>query len=522
MTREHRWFSLSILFSLLLHIAALRLAQLNQAPPVSRLIEVTLADNKPRPTAAPPASKPVRAPVKNRVEKFIVPRTVVPQPQISSHEFVLQPTPIPTPPQRVLVAPTFAPLKLPTPLAPTPLPLPLPKGRPAPDPTTAPTIAPVAPTPIAPNTNNLPAATPQPTAPRIADSSIANPAPENTPKRDETPRDNAKGDEKNGAAEGNAGGSSGSQSGGGSSGGQDAGGLNGNKGAGETDKGEEKAGKPGAANAANNGQGNSSGKGVGDDSGDGQGQGDGSAKGDGTGDKSGLGNGEGNGTDDKEGDGLGNGEGNGRGDGKGDGSGKGGNGNGGNGGSGGGGNGGGGSLPFGLGKGGGSGPRHIVYVLDVSWSMEPRIDRAENELRAALKTLQPNESFGIVALYKKTRVLEKQLLPATPANIAQANRFLNKLILGDGTNVEGAMMRALSMRGVNVVVLITDGVPNYGEADFDNLARRVRALNTQKARIFTVGLVGKNPDGSDDSFLATRLLENIALQNNGEFNRCHW
>ncbi|MGI8765952.1 MAG: hypothetical protein ACR2KM_05505, partial [Gemmatimonadaceae bacterium] len=111
----------------------------------------------------------------------------------------------------------------------------------------------------------------------------------------------------------------------------------------------------------------------------------------------------------------------------------------------------------------------------------------------------------------------KQLLPATPANVAQANRFLDKLKLGDGTNVEGALVRALSMRGVNVVVLITDGVPNYGEQDFDKLAVRVRALNTQKARIFTVGLVGKNPDGSDDSFLATRLLENIAAQNGGEF-----
>ena len=522
MTRDRRWLSLSILFSLLLHIAALRLAQLNQATPTSRLIEVTLADNKPRPTAAPPASKLVRAPVKKTIKNPIAPRAIVPQPQISPREFRLQPTPIPTPPPRVLAAPTFAPLKLPAPIVPTPPPIA------APDPTTAPTVAPLAPMPIVPNTNNLPIATPQPTAPRIAAASnensanpnVSNPnSSENLSNQndDDTSRDNAKGEEKNSSADQNAGGSSGSQSGSGSSGGQDAGGANGTNGAGETEKGEEKAGKPGEENAANNGEGNSSGKGVGENSGDGQGSGDGNAKGDGSGDKSGLGNGDGNGIGNKTGDGQGNGEGNGRGHGKGDGSGKGGNGNGGNG-NGGNGGGNGGGLPFGLGTGGGgSGPRHIVYVLDVSWSMEPRIDRAENELRAALKTLQPNESFGIIALYKKTRVFGKQLLPATTANIAQGNRFLDKLKLGDGTNVEGAMTRALAMRGVNVVILITDGVPNYGEADFDKLATRIRALNTQKARIFTVGLVGKNPDGSDDSFEAKRLLEKIALQNDGDF-----
>ncbi len=58
MTRDRRWFSLSIIFSLLLHIAALRLAQFNSTPPASRLIEVSLVDSKPRPAVASRSPKP--------------------------------------------------------------------------------------------------------------------------------------------------------------------------------------------------------------------------------------------------------------------------------------------------------------------------------------------------------------------------------------------------------------------------------------------------------------------------------
>jgi Ca-activated chloride channel family protein len=149
--------------------------------------------------------------------------------------------------------------------------------------------------------------------------------------------------------------------------------------------------------------------------------------------------------------------------------------------------------------------------------MEPRIATAERELRAALAGLQPQESFNIVAFYGRTRVHKRALVPATPQNVAQANRFLDGLRLDNGTNLERALVAALGMRDINVVVVITDGVPTYGETNFEKLARRVRVLNKTNARIYTVGLVGKNPDGTDDTFEATRLLKQIASENSGEF-----
>ncbi|HEY0076074.1 MAG TPA: VWA domain-containing protein, partial [Abditibacteriaceae bacterium] len=181
----------------------------------------------------------------------------------------------------------------------------------------------------------------------------------------------------------------------------------------------------------------------------------------------------------------------------------------------------GGGLPFGLGDGGGGGqgPRRIVYVIDVSLSMQPRLARAKQELRDALKTLQSNELFNIVSFYGKAWPLSKKLLPATPQNLAQGQKFITALRLNKGTNLENAMQNALASADVNVVVVITDGVPTYGETDFSRLAARIRNLNRGRARIFTIGLVGKDPDGTDQSFEASQLLEQVARENNGDYRQ---
>lgn len=301
-----------------------------------------------------------------------------------------------------------------------------------------------------------------------------------------------------------------------------------------TGSGQGKGSGQGSGEGAGSGEGKGTGAGVGEGAKTGVGQGD--VKGDLKGDAGQGGSGNADKGDSEKGDsekgdsGSGKGQGDGAGDGAGQGKGSGSGGGGSNGGGGGGGgkdggsggkggSNGGGGLPFGVGGGGrgGQGPRHIIYVLDISFSMEPRIARAKQELRDALATLQPEESFNIVAFFGKVKWFSKDLTPVTPSGIAQANAFLDGLQLDGGTNLEKALQRALKTPKVNVVVVITDGVPTYGERNFDKLALRVRALNVSHARIFTVGLVGKSPDGTDSSFEASRLLEKIAQENEGAF-----
>jgi len=150
--------------------------------------------------------------------------------------------------------------------------------------------------------------------------------------------------------------------------------------------------------------------------------------------------------------------------------------------------------------------------------MKPRIDRAAGELSHAMQSLQPGESFSIVAFSHAARRFAKQLVPADPNTVAQANQWLDRMPLDYGTDVEKAMRQALSMGDVNVVVLITDGVPTMGEKNFGKLIARIRELNGGRARIDTIGLKGDNPNSkSGDEFEATSLLQQIARDSGGQF-----
>jgi len=173
--------------------------------------------------------------------------------------------------------------------------------------------------------------------------------------------------------------------------------------------------------------------------------------------------------------------------------------------------------PFGVGNGmtGDGAPRHVVYVLDISGSMTSRIDRTEAELRRALNGLRADETFNIVVFSDEARSFDAGMVPATPDRVRRASAYLNTLLVDGGTNLEAAMIRALSRPGVNEVVLLTDGVPTEGETDFKALAREIRRLNSGHARISAVGMVGKNPDGTDDSFEAAQLLQQIARDSGG-------
>ncbi len=178
--------------------------------------------------------------------------------------------------------------------------------------------------------------------------------------------------------------------------------------------------------------------------------------------------------------------------------------------------------PFGVGKGlaGDGGPRHVVYVLDVSGSMTSRIDKAESELRHALDGLQTDETFNIVAFSDDARAFDPDMAPATAGRKGRAEHFLSGLRVVGATNLEAAMRLALGQQGVNEVVLLTDGVPTnddgpYPPEEFPHIAERIDRMNTQRARISAIGMVGVSPDGENQSFEAANLLKQIAHDSGG-------
>ncbi len=182
------------------------------------------------------------------------------------------------------------------------------------------------------------------------------------------------------------------------------------------------------------------------------------------------------------------------------------------------GNGNGGILPFGLNGGrGGSGTHRIVYVIDVSRSMTTRLPKAVEELRACLAGLSRDDLFDIIAFGGHTRTMEDYLEPATSDSISEANSFLQDLRLMDGTDLESALTQALDMEHVNEIVVLTDGVPTWGETDLPTLAREIRNRNIDHVRIDTIGLVGIDPEGKVSKFDAANLLHQIARDSGGDF-----
>lgn len=173
--------------------------------------------------------------------------------------------------------------------------------------------------------------------------------------------------------------------------------------------------------------------------------------------------------------------------------------------------------PFGVGKGlaGDGGPRHIVYVLDISGSMVSRIVRADAEIRKSLAGLRPDESFDIIAFNEQVYPFDLALEPATPSMVHQASVFLDTLQVNAGTYTEAGMTAALIIPGVNEIVLLTDGVPGIGITDTNKLADFIRRKNRNHARISCVGMVGTDQDGIDRAFEGTALLQRIAHDSGG-------
>lgn len=173
--------------------------------------------------------------------------------------------------------------------------------------------------------------------------------------------------------------------------------------------------------------------------------------------------------------------------------------------------------PFGVGKGlaGDGGPRHIVYVLDISGSMTSRIKRADAELRKAITGLGPDETFDIIAFNNEVYTFDSELAPATPSAVKRASEFLDTLVVNDGTNTQAGMRAALSIPDVNEVVLLTDGMPGQGITDTDSLTEYIRHINKNHARISCVGMVGTDQDGVDRTFEGSSLLQHIARDSGG-------
>ncbi|MBI1356328.1 MAG: VWA domain-containing protein [Acidobacteria bacterium] len=161
-------------------------------------------------------------------------------------------------------------------------------------------------------------------------------------------------------------------------------------------------------------------------------------------------------------------------------------------------------------------PKELVFVLDVSGSMSGfPIEKAKETMKLALDGLYPRDAFNLITFAGETKVLFPQPVPATAANLAHAQKFLDSRAGGGGTEMMQAIRTALepsdASERVRIVCFMTDGYIGNDMAVLDEIRKH------PNARIFSFGI-----GSSTNRFLLDKMaelgrgeVEYVSLQDDG-------
>ena len=133
-------------------------------------------------------------------------------------------------------------------------------------------------------------------------------------------------------------------------------------------------------------------------------------------------------------------------------------------------------------------PREVILIIDTSGSMSgERIRQAQNSLVYALQQLQPEDRFNVLEFNSRHRLLYRQMMPASFANIEEASDWVNNLMADGGTEMLPVIEEALSLPTdpayLRQVIFVTDGSVSNEQAVLQMIQRRLH-----RARLFTVGI----------------------------------
>lgn len=156
-------------------------------------------------------------------------------------------------------------------------------------------------------------------------------------------------------------------------------------------------------------------------------------------------------------------------------------------------------------------PRELVFVLDTSGSMRgPPIELAQRLMNEMIGTMTPLDTFNVITFAGFTRVLWDRPRPATPENIAAAQRVVSSQHGSGGTEMKRAIeaallqapappgepipvdaLRSLPADGRRVQVLLDDGRYRQSAAD----ANRYELLCSDSGAIACTRFEVRGPAG---------------------------
>ncbi len=138
-------------------------------------------------------------------------------------------------------------------------------------------------------------------------------------------------------------------------------------------------------------------------------------------------------------------------------------------------------------------PREAIFIVDTSGSMSGvSIAQARESVLFALERLRPGDRFNVIEFNSLTRSLFPAPVPADPAALARARRFVTGLAANGGTEMKPALEAAFASAAapgyLRQVVFLTDGAVG----NEDELLALIKSKAGER-RLFTVG-IGPGPN----------------------------
>lgn len=182
----------------------------------------------------------------------------------------------------------------------------------------------------------------------------------------------------------------------------------------------------------------------------------------------------------------------------------------------------------------------VVFIIDTSLSMkepsawkpeiqekdekldgERAIDVARYELRRIIKSLPDGASYDIIGMYGRLAMLSEKWVVSGAGTRDRSIKFVQGLEIKVGTDVHGALIRALDFSGgnwntppredsVDSIFILTDGLPSVGLLDRAQLADRI----LDAARFKRIAVTAIAIEGTKES---QELLKKIATGTGGSF-----
>nr|XP_057947701.1 inter-alpha-trypsin inhibitor heavy chain H3-like isoform X2 [Doryrhamphus excisus] len=164
-------------------------------------------------------------------------------------------------------------------------------------------------------------------------------------------------------------------------------------------------------------------------------------------------------------------------------------------------------------------PTNVVFVIDRSGSMYgTKIQQTREAMMKILQDLKEDDYFSLILFDDRIESWKKSLIKATKENVAEATSFIANLSPRGGTNINDAVLQAVKTlradkaenrvpeRSIDMIILLTDGMPNEGESNPQRIQQNVRSANNGSMSLFCLGF-GNDVDYS--------LLNGLSQQNKG-------